>query len=69
MSVVIKDYEAQTSGDDLLPAVLARACVRVLGVAGAGLSITDELRVPLGASDDLLLAPNVCRPLWARAPV
>jgi hypothetical protein len=54
MSVVIKDYDAQTSAEDLLPAVLARACVTVLGVAGAGLSITDELRVPLGASDDLV---------------
>lgn len=32
--------------------VLAQACVEVLPVAGAGLSITDELRVPLGASDD-----------------
>jgi hypothetical protein len=54
MSAVMEGYDAQANGDDLLPAVLARACVRVLGVAGAGLSITDELRVPLGASDDLV---------------
>lgn len=33
--------------------MLARACVHVLPVAGAGLSMTDELRIPLGASDEL----------------
>jgi hypothetical protein len=54
MSVVIKDYDAQSGAEDMLPDVLARACVTVLGVAGAGLSITDELRVPLAASDDLV---------------
>ena len=54
MSVVMRGYDAQTSADDMLPAVLTRACVRVLAVAGAGLSITDQLRVPLGASDDLV---------------
>ena len=31
--------------------VLAQACVEVLPVAGAGLCLTDELRVPLGARD------------------
>ena len=32
--------------------VLAQACVTVLGVSGAGVSLTDgQLRVPLGASD------------------
>lgn len=36
----------------LLPAVLSRACVDVLPVDGAGVSITGALRVPLGASAD-----------------
>lgn len=46
-------------GPELLPTVLAQACVEVLPVAGAGLSITralsspGALRVPLGASDDV----------------
>ncbi len=39
-------------GADLLPEVLARACVAVLPVAAAGLGLTEELRVPLGASED-----------------
>jgi hypothetical protein len=46
--------EAFTSGGataDLLPMVFARAAVTVLPVAGAGLSMTDHLRVPLAASD------------------
>ncbi len=38
---------------EFLPTRLARACVQVLGVDGAGLSVlTDEFRVPLGASDE-----------------
>ena len=42
---------------ELLPTVLAQACVEVLPVAGAGLSVTRALgspglRVPLGASDE-----------------
>jgi hypothetical protein len=45
-------YRAETASAELVPVVLAQACVEVLPVAGAGLSITDELRVPLGASDD-----------------
>ena len=40
-----------TAGSDLLPLVLAQACVKVLPVSGAGLSLTDELRIPLAASD------------------
>lgn len=36
---------------DLLPVVLSVACVEVLPVSGAGLSLIDVLRVPLGASD------------------
>ncbi|GAA1845611.1 GAF domain-containing protein [Microlunatus capsulatus] len=39
-------------GRALLPAVLARACVAVLPVQGAGLGLVERLRVPLGGSDD-----------------
>jgi hypothetical protein len=39
---------------ELLPVRLTRACVEVLGIDGAGLSLFhDEFRVPLGASDDI----------------
>jgi hypothetical protein len=37
---------------DLLPMVFVQAAVAVLPVAGAGLSMTDRLRIPLAASDD-----------------
>jgi len=37
----------------LLPQLIATACVEVLPVAGAGISITDDIRVPLGSSDAL----------------
>ena len=37
--------------DELLPTILVRACIKVLPVAGAGLSVTDALRVPLASSD------------------
>jgi hypothetical protein len=46
--------EAFTAGGataDLLPLVFVRAAVSVLPVAGAGLSMTDHLRIPLAASD------------------
>src|SRR5215207_733291 len=47
--------EAFTTGGataDLLPLVFVRAAGSVLPVAGAGLSMTDHLRIPLAASDD-----------------
>lgn len=44
-------YDLETACPELVPMVLAEACVKVLPVAGAGLSITDKLRVPLGSSD------------------
>jgi hypothetical protein len=46
--------DALTKGEatmDLLPMAFARATVSVLPVSGAGLSVTDQLRVPLAASD------------------
>jgi hypothetical protein len=36
---------------ELLPLALVRACVQVLPVDGAGVSMTESLRVPLAASD------------------
>lgn len=45
---------------DLLPMVFVRAAVTVLPVAGAGLSMTNQLRVPLAASDeDAVLAERL----------
>jgi GAF domain-containing protein len=45
--------ERTSTSPDLLPVVLCRATVAVLPVEGAGLSLTGDLRVPLGSSDDL----------------
>jgi ANTAR domain len=43
-----------TAIPELLPMRLTRACVQVLPVSGAGLSlINDDFRVPVGASDEL----------------
>lgn len=42
---------AGSAGPDLLTFWLARACVEVLSVAGASISVMDELRIPVGASD------------------
>jgi hypothetical protein len=51
---VVRDlFQARAAGPDLLPMVLAQACVAVLPVSGAGLSMTDGLRVPLAASDEM----------------
>jgi hypothetical protein len=45
--------DAATAVPELLPVRLTRACVAVLPIAGAGLSLlSDCFRVPLGASDD-----------------
>jgi hypothetical protein len=52
------DGEERVDGPELLPTLLAEACVKVLHVGGAGLSLTRALgspralRVPLGASDE-----------------
>jgi hypothetical protein len=43
-------YDRRSQDPDVLPAVLSAACVEVLPVTGAGLTLTDRLRVPLGAS-------------------
>lgn len=45
--------DPDTAAPELLPVRLARACVAVLPVAGAGLSLfNDVFRVPLGANDE-----------------
>lgn len=43
------------AGPELLPVRLAHACVQVLGVSGAGLSLVDfrQERIPLGASSEV----------------
>ncbi len=46
--------DPETAVAELLPVRLARACVQVLPVAAAGLSLlNDRFRVPLGASDEM----------------
>jgi hypothetical protein len=39
---------------ELLPTLLSRAAAEAAGVDGAGISMLDELRVPLGASDPVV---------------
>jgi GAF domain len=51
MAAVIEAHDAHASAGEVLPMLLAQACVEVLRVTGAGVSITDGVRVPLGASD------------------
>jgi hypothetical protein len=52
--VWIEADDASTAYGELLPVRLARACVEVLPVDGAGLSLHDTaFRVPLGANDDV----------------
>lgn len=53
-AAVREAYDRLARDADLLPSVLAVACVEVLPVAGAGLSLTDVLRVPLGGSGPLV---------------
>ena len=55
LAAVVEGFEDDERGRDLLPAVLARACVAVLPVSGAGLGLVERLRVPLGGSDDAVV--------------
>lgn len=53
-SAVAAHFDVTTDDDGLLPRVLAEACVEILPIAGAGISVQQEsLRIPLGASDDV----------------
>ena len=51
MAAVMKAHDTRASAAEVLPMLLAQACVEVLRVTGAGVSITDGVRVPLGAND------------------
>lgn len=50
-TAVLDGYDTTDRDPGLLPRVLAEACVAILPVAGAGISVTQDLRVPLGSSD------------------
>lgn len=49
-AAVVQYLQAHAAGPELLPSVLVQACLEVLPIDGAGLSLTEELRVPLAAS-------------------
>ncbi len=52
-SAWLSDLDAETATPELVPARLARACVEVLPVSAAGLSlINGDFRIPLGASNE-----------------
>ena len=50
-SAVTSLFQPRGAGPELLPLLLVQACVNVVPVSGAGLSMTDHLRIPLAASD------------------
>jgi len=69
MAAVLEEYVKHPSGAEMLPKILAQSCVTVLGVAGAGVSITDEdLRVPLGASDEVTIRAEVLQVTLGEGP-
>lgn len=47
----VAELTREQDSSELLPLALVRACVQVLPVDGAGVSMTESLRVPLAASD------------------
>lgn len=51
-AAVLAGFDSDTVDWDLLPTVLTVACLDVLGVDGAGLSLIGTLRVPLAASSE-----------------
>lgn len=52
LAAVLFRFEGATGDRELLPTALTVACVEVLGVAGAGLSLVDTVRLPLAASGE-----------------
>lgn len=50
-AAVTAAVDAVQDDGTLLPTLLSQACVQVLPVEGAGISVTQDLRVPLGSSD------------------
>ena len=61
-------YDEADRSPELVPMVLCQACVAVLPVAGAGISLTDELRVPLGASDPTVARAEVLQTTLGEGP-
>lgn len=69
MTEVTERFRSRVGGLALLPEILAQACVEVLGVAGAGISMTmDELRVPLGASDEMAARAEILQTTVGEGP-
>ncbi|SDT32766.1 hypothetical protein SAMN04488543_3760 [Friedmanniella luteola] len=52
-AAVVAAFDASRDDGELLPKLLSEACVAVLPVQGAGISVLQDLRVPLGASDPM----------------
>lgn len=52
-TTVAARFDAAGDAGPLLPKLLAEVCVTILPVQGAGISVTQELRIPLGASDEI----------------
>jgi hypothetical protein len=52
-AAVVAAFAASHEDGALLPKLLSEACVEVLPVQGAGISVLQELRIPLGASDPM----------------
>jgi hypothetical protein len=50
-AALAEGHQATVGDPELVPMALSQACVEVLPIAGAGISLTGELRLPLGASD------------------
>ena len=57
-----------TVGPELLPMVLAQAAVSVLPVEGAGLSLIKDLRVPIGASDEIVARAEALQTTLGEGP-
>jgi hypothetical protein len=62
--------DPQLGGSELVPVRLAKACVRVLPITGAGISIftAATLRIPVGASDDVAAAAERLQFSTAQGP-
>ena len=69
MAAVIVAHDAHASAPEVLPMLLTQACVEVLGVTGAGISIIDGgLRVPLGASDAMAARAEALQTVLGEGP-
>jgi hypothetical protein len=50
----VAELTREQASIELLPLAVVRGCVQVLPIDGAGLSVTESLRVPLAASDQVV---------------